>query len=158
MTMQDMTYAVPEPVGRRGQTNTARSNGKREDLADDDPGRRAPSCSEEEDVQADECDHGADSCVIVLRCLASSYANDTNNELHDDHARGTVNKDGASTKSLDNVERYWSRTDIDERGDQTDQKRVLDRAELLEKNSSKVEDEVNTRQLLHHLHTNTEKS
>jgi hypothetical protein len=48
------TYTIPEPVRRGRQTNGARADGKREDLANNDPGSGAPGGRKEEYVDADE--------------------------------------------------------------------------------------------------------
>ena len=124
--MQGSTYAVPKPIGCRRQTNTTRPDGKREDLADDNPGRRAPSGSEEGDVQADKCNHGTDSRGIVLVRLSSSGTDDPNNELHNDHASSAVDEDSSSTKSLNDPKCDWRRANVNERSNQTDQEWILD--------------------------------
>jgi hypothetical protein len=149
-------YAVPEPIGGGGETDTTGTDGEREDLADDDPGSGAPGGSEEEDVQADEGNHGADSGVVVLGFLSGGNTDDTDDELHDDHTSGAIKKDGAATESLNDVEGNGSGAHVDERGDQADEEGVADRAELGEEHGSEVEDEVDTGKLLHHLHANTE--
>lgn len=46
-------YAVPEPVGRGRESDTAGTDRQREDLADHDPGTRTPGAGEEEDVDTD---------------------------------------------------------------------------------------------------------
>ena len=46
--------SVPEPVGGGGESDTTRSDGEREDLANDDPGAGAPGGGEEEDEDGDE--------------------------------------------------------------------------------------------------------
>lgn len=53
-----MTYAVPQPVGGGRQSHTARTDGEREDLADEHPRAWTPGGGEEEDVDTDEGDHG----------------------------------------------------------------------------------------------------
>ena len=60
------TYAVPEPIGRGRDTNTARSDWKGEDLSNNHPRTRAPGRSEERDVEADEGNHSRDSSMIML--------------------------------------------------------------------------------------------
>lgn len=94
----------------------------------------------------------------MLVRLSSSGAEDSNNELHNDHARGAVDEDSSSTKSLNDPKRDWRRTNVNECSNQTYQEWILDRAELLEEDRSEVKDEVDTRQLLHHLHADAEKS
>lgn len=146
---------VPEPVGCGGNTNTTGTDGEREDLANDDPGGRAPSHRERGNVQADEGDHSLNSGGVVAGSLASCGSNDTNDELHDDHGGGTEDKKLTATELLNDVERDGSRQDVDKGGDEGDQEGVADRAELLEENGTEVEDEVDTGQLLHHLHEYT---
>ncbi|KAH3674048.1 hypothetical protein OGATHE_002028 [Ogataea polymorpha] len=56
---------VPQPVGGGRQTNTSRSDWQWEDLSDNNPSSRTPGRSKEENVDADEGDHGADGFLIV---------------------------------------------------------------------------------------------
>ena len=63
---QVSTYAVPEPVGGGGDTDTARSDGQREDLSNNHPRTRAPGGSEEGDVEADEGNHRGHRSVIIF--------------------------------------------------------------------------------------------
>jgi hypothetical protein len=59
------TYAVPEPVGGSGETDTTRADGKREGLANDDPCGRSPGSNEEKDIYADKRNHCGDGRVVV---------------------------------------------------------------------------------------------
>jgi len=52
--------AVPEPVGGGGKSYTTGSDWKWEDLTDDNPGTWSPCGGKEEDVDADQSDHGGD--------------------------------------------------------------------------------------------------
>lgn len=75
---------------------------------------------------------------------------------HDDqftnkHPDGTVKQKRTTTVSLDSVKRDGSGTNVDQSGDQRDQERVGDRSQLSEESGSKVEDEIDTGPLLHHL-------
>ena len=82
-------------VARGRETNTARSDGEWEDLADDNPGARSPCGSENTNVQTDKSDHGLGSVGVgrvVDGVLSSGGTDSTNDELHDDHAAGTVNE------------------------------------------------------------------
>jgi len=153
-----MTYAVPEPVGGGGETDTAGADWQREDLADDDPGGWTPGGGKEGDVDADEGDHGLDSGLVVLAWSASSDTDDTDDELGDDHASGTEDQNATTAETLNDPEGQWGAADVDEGGDERDQERVVDRAEGLEEDGTEVEDEVDTGELLHHLHEDTEKS
>ncbi|KFZ02513.1 hypothetical protein V500_00150 [Pseudogymnoascus sp. VKM F-4518 (FW-2643)] len=147
----DETYAVPEPVGGGGETDTARADGQREDLADDDPGAGAPGGGEEGDVDADEGDHGLDGTLVVLARGASGDTDDTDDELRNDHAHGTDDENTATAEALDDPEGERGAQDVDEGGHEGDEEGVVDRAEGGEKDGSEVEDEVDTSQLLHHL-------
>lgn len=149
------TYAVPKPIGSGGQGNTTRADRQRKDLANHDPSARSPCGSKEGDVEADECNHGRDSRVVVLGFLARGDPNDGHDELHDNHTGGTDDEELASTESLDGVEGNGRGAYIDEGGDKRDQERVLDRAEGGKEDGTEVEDEVYTGQLLHHLHQDT---
>lgn len=152
------TYAVPEPVGGGGETDTTGTDWEREDLANDDPGGRTPGHGETGDEEADEGDHGGDGGVVALVGLARGVTNAADDDLHDNHAHGTVDEDGAATEALDNVEGDRGGADVDEGSDELDEEGVADRAELLEEDGTEIEDEVDTSQLLHSLESNTEKS
>ena len=145
------TYAVPEPVGGGGETDTARADWEREDLADDDPGAGAPGGGEEGDIDADECDHGLDGSLVVLVWGTSGDADDTDDELGDDHSGGADDENAATTEALDDPEGERGAQDVDEGGDEGDEEGVADRAEGGEEDGSEVEDEVDTGELLHHL-------
>ena len=147
-----MTYAVPKPIGRGGESNTAGTDWKRENLADDDPRTRTPGGSEEENVDADECNHGADGFGIP----SIGRADNGNDELADDHAQSTPDEKGAATESLNGPERDRGGANIDEGGDKADKEGVADRPELLEEGRSEVEDEIDTSPLLHHLQGSAE--
>ena len=150
----NLTYAVPEPIGRGRQTDTARSNRKREDLSNDYPGTRAPGGSEEGDVEADEGNHSRNSSIIVFRGPAGCDTNDGDDKLHDNHSRASDDEDLAAAEALDCPKGDWGRTDIDESRDEGDEEGIRNRAERGEKDRSEVEDEVYSSQLLHHLHEN----
>lgn len=157
----DTDDAVPEPVGRGRETDTTRTDCEREDFTDDDPGARTPGGSENRDVQADECNHGTSGIGVggVLRgVLASGGTNGTNDELHNDHASGTVNQERTTSDLLDHDERGRGGQHVDNGSDHGDQEGVIDGTELLEEDGTEVEDEVDTSKLLHHLHDYTKKS
>lgn len=95
----------------------------------------------------------------MLSCvLASGSANSTNDELHDDHTGSTPDQDRATSNLLNHDERGRSREHVDKGCNKRDQEGVADRAKLLEKDRTEVEDEVDTSELLHHLHADTEHS
>ena len=146
------THAVPEPIGRGRKTDAARSDRKREDLSNDHPGTRAPGGSEEGDIEADEGNHSRNSGIVIFRGPAGCDTNDSDNELHDDHSRASDDKDLAATEAFDCPKGDRGRTDIDKGRDEGDEEGVLDRAKGGEKDRPKVENEVNSSQLLHHLH------
>lgn len=154
-----MTYAVPEPVGGGGETDTTGADGEREDLADDDPGAGAPGGSEEGDVDADEGDHGLDGVAVGgiwggvggWVGLAGGDTDDTDDELGDDHSGATEDENTATTEALNDPEGERGGKHVDEGGDQGDEEGVVDRAKGGEEDGSEVEDEVDTSELLHHL-------
>lgn len=155
----DTDNAIPEPVGSGRETDTAGTDGEREDLTNDDPGGGAPGGGERGNVQADESNHGAGGIWVggVVRGVPSGGGtDDTDNELHDDHGSSTPDENRTATNLLDHDEREGSGEHVDERGDKRDQEGVLDGAELLEEDGTEVEDEVDTGQLLHHLHEDAE--
>lgn len=142
----DTDDAVPEPcfllldaaflecwrtgltVGRGRKTDTAGTDGEREDLANDDPGSGTPGGSENGNVQADEGDHGTGGVGVgwvVDSVLASSGTNCTNDELHDDHTSGTEDENRTTSNLLNHDERGRSREHVDEGGDETDEEGVL---------------------------------
>lgn len=155
----DGNDGVPEPVGGGGETNTTGSDGEREDLADDDPCSWTPGGGEEEDEDGDEGNLSVDSASVVgtRKWVATIWVGnfvgvvkadgDTNNgdeELADQHAKSTPEKDETTSKSFDCVERDRSRADIDQCEDQRDQETVFDGAGGLQEGSGVVEDEVDT--------------
>ena len=95
---------------------------------------------------------------MVGSVLSGSGTNSTDDELHDNHACGTEDEKRATSNLLDHDERGGGREHVDKRGDERDQEGVVDGTKLLEENGSKVEDEVDTSQLLHGLHEDTESS
>lgn len=137
----DCDDAVPEPVGRGGEGNTAGPDGQREDFTDDDPSTGTPSASKEKDVDANECDHRTDS-TLVLRI--GGDANNGDNELTYNHTQGTPKEQGATSEFLDGVEGDGGREDIDNRSDHADQERIINCLEILEEGGSVVENEVHT--------------
>jgi len=141
--------AVPEPVGGGGESNTTGSDGEREDFTDENPSTWTPGGGEEEDVDADECNLGGGGLLVAIG--SGSDTNDTCDELADQHTKSTVDHDWSTTELLNGPEGDWSRADVDEGGDQTDEEGVGDGAELLEEGGTEVEDEVDTSPLLHHL-------
>lgn len=144
--------AVPEPVGGGGESDTAGTDGQGVDLADDDPGTGAPGGSKEEDVDADECDHGGHGVGV----LAVGNTDDGDDELADDHAQSTPQEQGTTADLLNHVEGDGGRADVNDGGDHGQEERVLNGAELLEEGGAEVEDEVDTGPLLHHLEGGTE--
>ena len=153
--MAKRTYAVPKPIGCGRKTDTTGSDGNGENFADNNPRGGTPGDGEKEDVDANEGNHGLDgSSVVVLGC-ASGHTNNADNELRNDHAHRTVDEDGSSTESFNHPEGQRGRAGVDEAGDEGNQEWIADRAERLEEDGPKVEDEVDTCQLLHHLHQDT---
>ena len=125
------TYAVPQPVGSSGETDTTGSDRDREDLADDNPGTGTPGRGEEEDVDTDEGDERTGSGFVV----GESGADCADDELADDHSEGAPDEDGAATKALNGVEGDGGAADVDEGEDQGDEEGVGDRAKGLQEDS-----------------------
>ena len=90
--------------------------------------------------------------MIVLLKPAGRHTNDTDDKLHDDHSRASNYENLAATEAFDRPEGDWGRTDVDEGCDEGDEEGVRDCAEGGEEDGSEVEDEVDSSQLLHHLH------
>ena len=85
----------------------------------------------------------------------SRDADNTDDELHDNHTRSSNNENFASAEPLYRPKRYWRGTNVHECRNQRDEERIADSAETLKEDGSKVEDKVDTGQLLHHLHEDT---
>ena len=146
---------VPEPVGGGGETDTARADGEREDLADQDPGAGTPGGGEEEDEDGDEGDLRVDGVDVVghggLAVIeevglveADGDTNDGDDELANQHAEGTPEEDGAATEALDGPEGDGGGEHVDDGEDHGDQELVLDGTGGLEEGGGVVEDEVDT--------------
>jgi hypothetical protein len=146
------TYAVPQPVGSGGETDTTGADGNREDLADDDPGAGSPGRGKEEDVDADECDEGTSGVWVV----GKGSSNGTDDELADDHAEGAPDEDSAAAESLNGPEGDGSRAHVDDGEDQGHEEGVGDGVQGLQEDGGVVEDEVHASPLLHHLQGGTE--
>ena len=78
--------AVPEPVAGCRNADTSGADRQRETLADDDPPRRPPGRGEEEDVEADEGNHGAHGGRVVGFDAPRGGADDGDDVLHYHHA------------------------------------------------------------------------
>lgn len=137
---ETVTYAVPEPVGGGGKSDTAGTDRERVDLSDNDPSTRSPGAGEEEDVDADERDHGADGVGVLL----VDSTDDSDDELADNHAEGTPDEQGATTELLNGPEGDGGGADVDNGRDHTDQERVVDGVQIGEEGGSEVEHEVDT--------------
>lgn len=85
-----------------------------------------------------------------------SDTNDGSNELANQHAQGSPDKNCTTAELLDDIEGDWSRADVDQSGDETDKEGVGNRAQGLEESGTEVEDEVDTGPLLHHLEGSSE--
>lgn len=128
------TYAVPEPVGGGGQSDTLGTDGEREDLANDDPSGRTPGGSERGEVDAGEGDQAAAGSVGA----GVGSTDNGNDELTHQHDGGTVDEERTTTKLLDGVEGERSGGDVDDIGDDGDEEGVLD-ADLLEEGGAVVD-------------------
>ncbi|KAG7847878.1 hypothetical protein KL941_002057 [Ogataea angusta] len=148
----DGNDTVPQPVGGGRQTDTSGSDWQWENLSDNNPGSRTPGRSKEEDVDADEGDHGTDGFLVV----AVDGTGNGHDKLTHNHTCGTVDHERTTAEFLNRVERQRSRHHVDDGGDHGDQELVVDGAELLEEGGTEVEDEVDTGPLLHHLHGGSE--
>ena len=124
--------AVPEPVGCSGHGNTLGTDWQREDLTDGDPGGWTPGGGEEEDVDADKCDH----CLLSHDVLAIDLTDNGHDVLAKTHSDGTPDEQRTTSELLNGVEGDWSRADVDDGGDHGDQEWVLE-ADLGEEDSTK---------------------
>lgn len=97
----DCDDAVPKPVRCGGEGDTTGSDRKWEDFSDNNPSTRAPGRREEEDVDADECDHSLDCTGIIW----SNSTGDGDNKLADNHSKSTPDQDWTTANSLDHPER-----------------------------------------------------
>lgn len=87
---------------------------------------RTPGGSKEGNVDANKCNLGGDSCVVMLILSSRSNTHDPNYKLADQHAQCTVYEDFATSESLNGIERDRSAADVDERGNNTDQEWIAD--------------------------------
>lgn len=87
----------------------------------------------------------------MLTLTTSSYTDNANDKLADQHTQGSPDQNSTTTKSLNNPEGKRGRADIDEGCNQTDQERVADRTKLLEEGGAEIKDKIDARLLLHHL-------
>lgn len=154
----DSDDGVPQPVGSSRETNATRSDGEREDLANDDPGTGTPGGGKEEDEDGNEGDLGVDSADVVGSDLVrvvvggsgvgvvetDSDTDDGNEELADKHTEGTDDEDAAATEALDGPEGQGGREDVDQGEDERDEETVVDGTSGLEEGGGVVEDEVDT--------------
>lgn len=85
------TYTIPEPVASSRKTDTSSPDRQREDLTNNDPGRRTPSHRKSRDIEANECDHCPHRRLTArsIRSLAGGYANDGDDVLSDEHEATT---------------------------------------------------------------------
>ena len=116
---QGSTYAVPQPVGSGGESNTTGTDRKREDLANQDPSTRTPGGGEEENVDTDEGNHGL-GCVVA----AIGGTDDGDDELADNHAQSTPDQKRATSESLNGPEGDGSGAHVDESRNETNEERV----------------------------------
>ena len=123
------------PVGSSGQRDALCANGEREDLTNHNPRDRAPGGGEEEDVEAGEDDEADGRCLATL----INSADDGDDELADEHAHSSVDKEHAATKPLNSPEGKWCGADIDSGGDHRNDESVLE-ADRLEESGTVVED------------------
>jgi len=159
---------IPEPVGGGGESDTTGTDREREDLTDDDPGTGTPGGGEEEDEDGDEGNLGVDGSSVVGSgervatgdgvgngvglVETNGDTNDGNEELAEEHTKGTPEEERTTTEFLHGEKGDGSRADIDKGEDQGDQESVANGTSGLQEDSGVVEDEVDTGPLLHHLH------
>lgn len=142
----DGNDAVPQPVGGSGEGNTSGADLQRVNFTNEHPRAGAPGRGEEEDVDADEGNHGGGGGGG-----AGDGADDGHDELADNHAEGTPDEQRPTAEALDGPEGDGGGDDVDDGGDHGDEEGVLDGAEVLEEGGAEVEDKVDTSPLLHHL-------
>jgi hypothetical protein len=116
---------VPQPVGSGRKTDSTRTDGKREDFANQHPSAGAPSRGEEGDGQADESDLSLGRGLVIDR---GGGTEDCSEELANQHSNATPDEKRAAAKALDSPERNWSRQNVDKGGDETNEERVGDGA------------------------------
>lgn len=153
-TEREKAYGVPQPVGSSGESNTTGADRQREDLANDNPSTRAPGGGEEEDEDGNEGDLGIDSRDVVGNGVsdgigvglveADGDTDDGNEELADEHTKGTPHEERATADLLNSVEGDGGGADVDEGEDEGDQEDVGDGTGGLQEDGRVVEDEVNT--------------
>lgn len=162
----DGNNAVPQPVGRSGQSNTTGTDRKREDFTNKNPSTRTPGSGKEEDIDGNESDLSVDGRDVVGDSVTSSIemglveansdTNDTDNEFTDGHTSGTPDEHSTTTETLDQPEGDGSANDIDEGEDKRHKEGIGNSTSRLKEDSRVIENEVDTSPLLHHLKRSTE--
>lgn len=112
-TDRGTTYAVPEPIGRRGQPDTSGTDGQGKDFSNDDPSSGTPCHGEHGNVNADEGDHGRDGCLVVIGGFAGRDTDDADDELRNHHAGTTEHEDLSSSETFDDPEGHWCGENVD---------------------------------------------
>lgn len=135
-----MRAKLTQPVGSGRHGDTLGTDGKGEDLADDNPGTGTPGSGEEEDVDADKTDHGLHRLVV----LGLDGADNRDDELADGHAESTPDEERTTAKTLHGPEGQRSGAHVDQGGNEGDEEWVVNGSELLEESGAEVEDEVDT--------------
>jgi hypothetical protein len=109
------------PVGGSRQSDTLGADRQREDLANDNPRGWTPGRGKEEDVDAREDDQAGARGLGAL----SGSANDSDDELADEHTEGAVDQESATAELLNGPEGDGRGANVDGSGDHGNQERVL---------------------------------
>lgn len=99
---------VPEPVRCGAESDAAAADGQGEHLARDGPAGGAPGAGESNDVETDE-DEEHDLSGFVR---GEYGADDGDDKLAHGHEGAAVDKEGASTETLDSPEGHWGRNNV----------------------------------------------
>jgi len=150
----DSDDGVPQPIGSSRQGNTSRSDGKWEDLANNNPCSRTPGRRKEENENGDKCDlsvHGGDVVCYAVGGVVESNGdtNDSDEELADQHSESAIDQDRTTTKSFNGPERQRGRANVDEGENEGDQEHIADCTGGLKEDGGVVEDEIDSSPLLH---------
>jgi hypothetical protein len=92
---------VPEPVGCGGETDTTGTDGKREDLTDQNPSTGTPGRGEEGDGETDEGDLSLSGGLVGD---GKGSTEDSSEELADEHTKGTPDEKRTTTEAFNGPE------------------------------------------------------
>ena len=80
--------------------------------------------------------------MVALVFSSGGNTDDGNDKLTDQHSKGAIDQQSATTEFLDGEERDRGAADVDEGGDETDHEWIADGLQLLEESGSELSQSV----------------